>query len=176
MKKMLSLVLALALALGLSMAWAEETRVDWADVAPDIEAWGLAGDFYTLTDVDAAFWVPAFLPPSETEAAYEETGLLAAFQTEGTGRGFLISFYELDVEDIGAFAALMNQLGAHDGQTLSINGFSAYSFVLDDILHVSFLAEGGCILSFDFYPASDYVMNAVAQIIAASVQPYSSGE
>ena len=182
MKKTISLLLALALALSVTLAAAEEAAVapakpvtvNWAELAPEITALGLTGDFYTLDGMAMAFWVPTALQPADIDATYGETNMLAAFQME-TGGGFFISFYELDAEEIGDFAGIISQLGA-DSQIMVINGLSACVFAYEDILHVSFLVEGGYVLSFDFYPASDYVFSAVARIIAASVQPYTAGE
>ncbi|MBR3742247.1 MAG: hypothetical protein IKN04_17635 [Clostridia bacterium] len=183
MKKIISLLLALALALSITLTAAEETAaapveplsVNWTDVAPEIVGMGLTGDFYTLQGMDVAFWVPAALQPADIDATYEETNVLAAFNST-SGKEMYVAFYELPVDDIAYFAEVADQVGAQAGQLLIINGLSAYSFVFENALHVSFLVEGGYVLSFDFYPASDFVFNAIARIIASSVQPYADEE
>ncbi len=181
MKKMITLLLALALALvpGAAMTYADEETsgplepitVSWLEVAPEVEAMGLPGEFYTLNGLQVCFWVPSTLKPVELETTWDETGYLAAFKTE-SDRGFFVSFYELPVDGVEAFAALVDKVGAKEGQALVVNGLSAYSFELEEMLHVSFLVTDGYILSFDFYPAWDYVFSAVARIIVASVQTY----
>lgn len=181
MKKMISLLLALVLFLGIPAAYAEEatdvkepleyTTVSWQEVALDVEAMGLTGEFYTLNGLQVAFWTPSVLEPVELDTTWEETGYLAAFRTK-SDRGFFISYYELPVDSVEAFAARVEEIGAREGQALLVNGLAAYSFVLDEIQHVSFLVADGYILSFDFYPSWDYVYSAVARIIVASVQAY----
>lgn len=123
-----------------------------------------------MDGLGVAFWVPAFLVPDDLGLTYEETYALAAFHTEDDAKSFLVSFYPLDVENIIAFADLMDKLGAEEGRFAIINDLPAYSFVYDDVFHVSFCAEGGYILSFDFGPASNLVFRAMANIIAASIQ------
>ena len=181
MKKMITLLLALALVLGAAMTYADEgtdaaaplepLTVSWLEVAPEVEAMGLTGEFYTLKGLQVAFWTPSTLKPVELETTWDETGYLAAFKTE-TDRGFFISFYELPVDSVEAFAARVDEVGGTKGQALVVNGLNAYSFELEDMLHVSFLVTDGYILSFDFYPAWDYVYSALARIIVSSVQTY----
>ena len=142
----------------------------WETVASDVEALGLKGDFCTVDGLGVAFWLPAFLVPDNSGLTYEETNALAAFHTEDDAKSFLVTYYPLDVENIIAFAAMMDELGAQEGKFAIINDLPAYSFVYDDMFHVSFCAEGGYILSFDFGPASNLVFRAVANIIAASIQ------
>ena len=183
MKKMITLLMALVLVLGTAMTYADEgtdvsesleiTTVSWLEVAPEVEAMGLPGEFYTLNGLQVGFWVPSTLKPVELETTWDETGYLAAFRTE-SDRGFFVSYYELPVDGLEAFAALVDKVGAKEGQAMVVNGLSAYSFVLEDMMHVSFLVSDGYILSFDFYPAWDYVYSAMARIIVASVQAYDS--
>ena len=181
MKKMITLLLALALVLGAAMTYADEgtdvsepldtITVSWLEVAPEVEAMGLPGEFYTLKGLQVGFWVPSTLKPVELETTWDETGYLAAFKTESE-RGFYISFYELPVDGVEAFAELVDKVEGKEGQALVVNGLSAYSFELEDMLHVAFLVSDGYILSFDFYPSWDYVFSAMARVIVASVQTY----
>lgn len=169
-------LLALALVLALPAAVAEEIPpeeagvIRWEALAPEIEAMGLTGSFYTPGVAQVAFWVPDFLYAPEIEETPEENYALALFLNESGDKGFVVTLYPLGCEDIESFAYLADQMNARDGQFLLINGLPAYSFALDDMLHVAFCAEDGYILSFDFFPASDYAFDAVARLIAASIQ------
>ena len=106
-------------------------------------------------------------------------GLLASMAI--TGMGFFALLQITFMQETGALQRIVVWIktfshGDKACQIMVINGLSACVFAYEDILHVSFLVEGGYVLSFDFYPASDYVFSAVARIIAASVQPYTAGE
>ena len=189
MKKMISLLLVLVLGLSAAAAAAEEAgtvpaedagtvsaepaAVYWADLAPAVEKAGIAGQYYTLDSVKAVFWVPAFLQPFDSDATYGETGALAWFKSEDQKWGLVVSFYPLEVESIEEFAGMVPSLeNVGECKLVSINGVPACSFVFEDVLHVSYYAGEHSILSFDFYPASDYVYSAVSRFIAASIAPY----
>ena len=181
MKKMISRLLVLVLGLSAAAAAAEEAEtvsaepaaVYWADLVPSVEKAGIAGQYYTLDNVKAAFWIPAFLQPIDSDATYEETGALAWFKSEDQKWGLVVSCYPLEVESIEEFAGMVPSLeNVGECRLVTINGVSACSFVFEDVLHVSFCAGDHYILSFDFYPASDYVYNAVSRIIAGSIAPY----
>ena len=76
MKKMISLLLVLVLGLSAAAAAAEEAEtvpaepaaVYWTDLMPSVEKAGIAGQYYTLDSVKAAFWVPSFLQPFDSDA------------------------------------------------------------------------------------------------------------
>lgn len=169
MKKTLSLLLALLLALGMTPVFAEDAAdaLSWWDVYPDVEALGFAGDYYTLDGVGVAFWIPASLHPLETDATYEDTLALAAFETVYGDKALVICFYPLEEENAGE---------TPEGTSLTINGIPAYAVTAEDCFSVCFSAEGGYVLAFNFYPADDYVFSAMARVIASSVQPYSGAE
>ena len=142
----------------------------WENVASDVEAIGLKGDFFTVDGLGVTFWLPDFLVPADLGLTYAETNTLAAFHTKDDTKSFLVTYYHLSTENIIGFSAMMDELGAKEGQFAVINDLAAYTFVYDDVFHVSFCAEGGYIVSFDFAPASNLVFRAVANIIAASIQ------
>ena len=99
------------------------------------------------------------------------------FETENGNNAFLISLYPLEVETLAGFAeAVAGVDGAQECRAFTINGLSAYSFEADDCLFVSFFVDGGYVLSFNFSPVSNDAYNALARIIASSVQLYSGAE
>lgn len=184
MKKMISLLLALILALGMTPVFAEEAAdapdtdaIYWANLYPEVEALGLAGEYFTLDGLQVAFWLPASLHQTELKENVEEAHAVAVFETENGNNAFLISLYPLEVETLAGFAeAVAGVDGAQECRALTINGLSAYSFEADDCLFVSFFVDGGYVLSFNFSPVSNDAYNALARIIASSVQPYSGAE
>ena len=181
MKKLISLILVLALGMTVFPAFAEEAEteasageiksISWPDLYATVEEMGLSGDYYTLDGVQAAFWIPSFLKAEESDADDAESSMIGSFVSDNGEWGFYISFMDMDVGNIEEYAAAAEQIRAQEVEVLEINGLGACSFVYEDILYVSFLAGEGYVLSFDFYPASDYVFSAVSKIIAASVQP-----
>lgn len=182
MKKLISLILALALGLTVFPAFAEEAEtetpaeamksISWQDVYAAVEEMGLTGDYYTLDSVQAAFWIPSFLKAEEPDEDDAESDVVGSFISDNGEWGFFISFFDMDVGSIEEYAAAVEKIGAQEVEVLEINELGACSYIYEDILYVAFLAGEGYVLSFDFYPASDYVFSAMARIIAASVQPY----
>ena len=60
MKKLFALMLTLCLLCGCA-AVAEESTITWADVAENVEASGMTGDFHLLEGPGLAFWLPSAL-------------------------------------------------------------------------------------------------------------------
>ncbi len=179
MKKLISLILALALGLAMFPAFAEETEtetvnpdvLEWGTVAAQLVEAGIQGGYYTLNG-NVIFWVPEYLAPADIDTNYEETDALAAFSTKGREKGFIIYLYEMQAESLDQFAVMAEVYGGREGRRLLINGLEAYSYMDGSFRCVAFLAGGGRILSFDFFPGTDESFAQDIMAIAASIRPY----
>lgn len=176
MKKLIAVFLAIAMlcALSVSAAAATETEnvLNWADVEADVEASGIAGDFFQIGDNNLMMWLPSVFSEEELTEEDIENGYLS-YLTTSDGSA-VIAIMSVDIgESLEDWEEELPDYGVTDAEMGVINGYKAlmYSTPEDDTMCVDFETEGGEIIEFTFYPMSDEDFSGLAFLITMSLQP-----
>ena len=154
------------------------TELNWTDFEDALKESELEGDFYALNAVAVQFWVPSIFEQKELTDEDAEQGLIAYFDDGDGDYGFFVTYvdgqgitleeYAKEVEDDEDYTDL---------EYLTINGLDAISYsehdkeMEMDFQYVSFITDGGYVLTFTFWDTADEDYMALVAIMAASIMP-----
>ena len=174
MKKIVAILLALALCLGTAFA-AEVSEITWADVADAAAQIDPNGQIWTLNGINCAVWIPEVLKYVELSQEEIDAGYLAYWATEDNTAAMGVQYGNVDDLSLDEYAAMLAEMGISDIETGYVNGLYCvtYSYTNEEGISsnvVAFALEGDNIVEFSF-TAGDEGYEAVASIIAASIQP-----
>lgn len=169
MKKIVAILMMLCMLLT-ATAFAEAAEVNWADVEPAIEAYGLQGDFVTLDEIAVKIWIPASMQAVELTEEDVQQGFIAYFADDEAS----ISVVYVDVEGMTLedYAAQVAEAGGQEVTTEVINGLPALEYQLpeNDCLCVAFTTEAGYILEITMAPLSVEGADIAWGIVGSSIQ------
>ena len=169
MKKLFALMLALCLMFSVAMA---ETTINWEDVAPQLEAIGLTGQFYTFNEIAVAVFIPTGMSPAELPGE-NYIGYFAA--DDGSGEALAVMYVDMDGMDLENYAAAIADpsIGATEIEFGTLNGMPCvtYEVPANGTINVAFTTAMGYILEVVVGPLADDNAKIGASYILASVQP-----
>ena len=178
MKKLFIIMLAVLL-LAFSAAYAQETEtvqeINWEDIAPAVEEAGLEGEFYNVADLGIAMWIPAQFTEAELTDEDIENGYLAYLTTEDAEAAVAVVAVDVEGTSLQDWMALLSEEESiTEVEYGLINGIEAvtYNMPENDTVNVDFATDGGYIVEFTFWPASDEGFQQIAMIMIASIQTY----
>ncbi len=187
MKKLISLLLvALMLALLTGTAFAAGVKQDvvpveapaeeeadetpeyyWEDLVPYVEAFGLEGQFYSLTYFGLDMWVPDDLEFQELADEDLEKGLVAFATDADENWKFMVVnlVYDQQIESLEEWQELLKeQEGIEESVLCYVNDLPVLEYLLPekDCFVCDLCLEDGSILEFVWGPFSDeaYAVNA----------------
>ena len=176
MKKSLILLLAVLL-LSFSTVCAQGTvsavELDWNAIAPAVEQSGVRGDFYAFDEIAMKVWIPEVFLPAELTDKDREDGYIAYFMTNDAAAAIAVTYLDARGTDLERFSEILSEYQeVTDIENIIVNGFPALSYIDtgQDSLNVTFATTAGYLLEFTFAPISDEGFQAMAALIAASIQ------
>ena len=172
MKKIISILISLAMLIALPCALAEEIPViNWEDV--DIESSGIEGTYYTFDEVAMVVWVPDVFENLEVTEEDDES-MIGKFEVADGSAGIYVQYIEgSEGADLDSLISVLESSGAEDIERCLLNGLDAVSYTLPDYdaMYVALMTESGNCVQFVIMPMSDEGVEAVAMLVAASIQP-----
>ena len=168
MKKIFALILAAALMLGCT-ALAEENTFNWEEIAPQVEAMGLGGQFYTFEEIA----LQIFIPDGFVDAAVPDDSHIGYFQAED-GSTVGVMYVPADGMDLDTYASKLEGVGAADIEKGVLNGMPCVTYEMPEkkSINIAFATEAGYILEAYCGPINSEEEKVPAGIILASIQPY----
>ena len=159
--------------------------LNWEDYKPWLEERNIQGHFQEFESVAMKMWIPDSLVPVELTDEDKQDGFLGYYENEDGSASVCIEYITPDImssdedEAIASLPALdrftykqlLEQVGASDIETISVNGLSAtyYEQPDQDSATVAFVTEMGNILEITFSPVSaselsDLMMGMIASL------------
>ena len=164
MKKLFALMLALCLMLG--TAAMAESAVNWEDIAPELEAAGVTGEFVTFDQIA----VKLFIPEGMTAMELPDENYIGYYAAED-GDAVAIQYVNVDGMDLDAYKAILEQTeGVSEIETGTVNGLPCISYEYNGNMCCSFTTQAGYILEVTVGPLPDDSAKMGASIILASIQ------
>ena len=162
--KKLVVILLLAFCMMATVAFAENANVvelNWAEVKDD----SVPGGFYTLNDLGLMLFVIEGLEPVETEDMY------ALFTNKDQTYSIAISLENAEAQlELSELAKGMAAHGATEVDYAIVNGLPCITYNMSGCDSVSFVTDGGYVISFLFGPDTDAELRQVSGYMAASIQ------
>ena len=166
MKKLFALMLALCLMLGCTAV--AENAVSWEDVAPQLEAAGVTGEFVTFEQISIAL----FIPTGASAAELPDDSYIGYF-TSDDGSADTIAVMYVDVNGMTLeeyYAYLQSADGVTGLEAGTVNSLPCLSYEYNGCLICSFTTQMGYILEVIVGPVSTDEEKTAASFILASIQ------
>ena len=174
MKKIISLMTAVCMLVLCGSALAVE--LNWEDFADQVAEAGWEGQWVANEEWNAGFFLPDAFQEAELTQEQIDQGGLAVYKTADGSAAFIVMYVELPEEatDAETYAAALQELGYSDAEVDIINGYEmvTYTDTDNDQLVAMSVYDDGTAMVFDFMPASDEGLKAVASIMMASLLTY----
>ena len=139
----------------------------WETVAPYVEALGLEGQFYSLSDFGLDFWVPDALAFQELTEEDEDQGVQAYATDADENWEFMIVnlAFEQEIESLNQWQEILKeQQGIEDSVLCYVNDIIVLEYMMPekDCFVCDMRVKDGSILEFVWRPFSDetFALNA----------------
>ena len=148
---------------------AEALELNWADVLAADGAQDLidAGEFIVFDEVDCKIWIPNGLDEVELTDEDVEEGYIGYYSTEEKDAIVSVMYVDVDGMTLEEYKAALEEEEDVSGLTDAvINGLACVGYDQDDqdTSSVAFATDGGYLLEFTFYPASDEDFSSVIAV------------
>lgn len=164
MKKLFALMLALCLMLG--TAAMAESAVNWEDIAPQLEAAGITGEFVTFDQIA----VKLFIPEGMNAAELPDDSFIGYFAADD-GDAIAIQYVDVNGMDLDQYKTILEGTeGVSEIETGTVNGLPCISYEYNGNMCCSFTTQAGYILEVVVGPLADDNAKIGASIILASIQ------
>lgn len=144
--------------------------LNWEDFKADAEKADPNGAFVTLKDLGVKLWVSSVLKQQELTQEDRDEGYAAYFEDASQTYGLAVIYYK-DLTLDAYYEEVEGYSNCAELEKGLVNGYSAFTYddTEYDTTSVAFSGGEDCV-EFVFWPASDEDYNALAMLMAASIQ------
>ncbi len=188
MKKTLKIMLVLMLAVlmlsssvtayAAKPASTEVVELNWEDFQDALKESKLEGTTYTLNAVAAEFWVTDALQPYDVDDEDAENGMIAFFSDEEGDYGFFVTYFDGEGATLEDYADMVAEDKAYTNlEYVCVNGLDAIAYSESDkemgmdYEYVTFITDGGYVLTFTYWDTADENYMNMVTIMIASIRP-----
>ena len=164
MKKLFALMLALCLMVGCTAL--AENEISWEDVAPQVEAAGIEGEFVTFDQIAAKVFIPAGM-----EAAELPDESYIGYFASSDGDAVAIQYVNVEGMELEQYKATLAETeGVSEIEAGTVNGLPCLTYAYNNCQCLAFATQAGYILEVTVGPLPDDNAKMGAAVILASVQ------
>ena len=170
MKKVFALVLALCLMLGCTAL--ADNEISWEQVAPQLEAAGVTGDFVTFDEIAVKVFIPTGASAVELSDEDKTNGYIGYFASDdGDDDAIAVQYVDMNGMDLETYAAqLKEDSEVSELETGTVNGLPCISYEYNGNMCCSITTQMGYILEVTVGPLANDAEKLAAGFILASIQ------